>query len=319
MSLDFDAPVMLLLLLALPLLLAWEFRESLRRPAVRLSSVGGVRALPRTWRQRLRWAPAALRIAALALIIIALARPQSGRADALVPQEGIDIVLILDTSQSMRTSASPTGESRLAVAQRVLRDFVAERERDRLGLVAFRSRSLVLSPLTVDYAAFQGLIDQADDIELPNGTAIGLAMTDALNLLRESKASSRIAILLSDGENNRPEVEPLDAAQIAETLGIRVYTVGVTSGGGGFQASPFAVNEEALRTIAELTGGRYYSADSPEQLAEVYDTIDDLERSRVGPERFSAFDELAPRFLLGALALIALQVALVTFVLRRVP
>ena len=319
MNLQFDWPLAFLLLLALPPLLIWELRAARARPAVRLSSVSSARAAPVTWRRRVRWAPVALRLAALALLIVALARPQSGQAGTLLPQEGVDIVLVLDTSQSMQTPVA-AGESRLQVAQRVLRQFIAGRERDRLGLVTFRSRSFVLSPLTVDYSAFQTLVDQADDVDLPNGTAIGLALTDAFNLLRDSKASSRVVILLSDGENNRPEIDPLAAARIAETLGIRVYTIGVVDVDSPAARLPaFEVNEAALRTVADLTGGRYFSAASESALVDVYATIDDLERSRVGKERYAAFDEFAPAFLAGALALLAAQVLLVTFVLRRTP
>ena len=315
MSLQFQSPLALLLLLAVPVLLLWQLQGGAPRPALSMSSLAGVGGLPTTWRLRLRWAPTVLRIAALLLLIVALARPQSGRADALLPREGIDIVLVLDTSSSMRSRVGGQ-ESRLAIAQRVLRDFVSGREGDRLGLVAFRSRSFVLSPLTLDYGTFQALVDEADAVALPDGTAIGLAMTDALNLLRDSTARSRIIVLLTDGENNRPEVQPLTAARIAEALGIRVYIIGVTE---AEQDRRLDVNEAALRTMAELTDGRYFRATGPDALAQVYDTIDSLERSRVGRERFAAFDELAPYVLAGALVLLAAEVLLATFVLRRIP
>ena len=321
MNVQFASPLALLLLLAVPALLAWQLRDARRRPALRLSSLASARATPTTWRLRLRWAPTALRVAALVLLVIALARPQSGQADALVPQEGIDIVLVLDTSSSMRTQVGDR-EPGLAIAQRVLRGFVAGRERDRLALVAFRERSLVLSPLTSDYSAFQTLLDQVGTIELPDGTAIGLAVTDAINLLRDSKAQSRTIILLTDGENNRQEVRPLAAARIAETLGVRLYTIGIagldldTSRGLGTETT---VNETALRSMAEVTDGRFFLAQDSDTLAQIYGTIDELERSRVGPERFAAFDELAPYLLAGALALIAAEVLLATFVLRRLP
>lgn len=317
MNVQFDWPLVLLLLALVPFLALWQLRGRSARPVMRLSSLAGARAAAPTWRVRLRWLPAVLRLAAIALLIVAVARPQSGRADTLLPQEGIDIVLVLDTSTSMRQPVVD-GDSRLAIAQRVLRAFVAERETDRLGLVAFRSRSLVLSPLTVDYSAFQTLVDSADDLELPNGTAIGLALADAINLLRDSTAESRTVILLSDGENNRPEVEPDEAARIAQALGIRIYTIGVTDAAGASAFGPFQLNDTALRTIADLTGGRYFPA-SPETLGDVYDAIDSLERSRVGPERFASVDELAPYVLGLGLALLAFEVLLTTFAIRRMP
>jgi Ca-activated chloride channel family protein len=316
MNVQFDWPLVLLLLAAVPFLALWQLRGRPSRPVLRLSSLAGARAAP-TWRVRLRWLPAVLRLAVVALLIVAVARPQSGRAETVLPQEGIDIVLVLDTSTSMRQPVVD-GDSRLEIAQRVLQAFVAERETDRLGLVAFRSRSFVLSPLTVDYSAFQSLVDSADDVDLPNGTAIGLALTDAINLLRESKAESRTVILLSDGENNRPEVEPEEAARIAQALGIRIYTIGVTDEVGDSAFAPFQLDETTLRTIADLTDGRYFSA-SPETLGEVYDAIDSLERSRVGPERFASVDELAPYVLGLGLALLAFEVLLTTFAMRRMP
>ncbi|MCI0856272.1 MAG: VWA domain-containing protein [Chloroflexi bacterium] len=317
MNLQFDWPLALPLLIGIPFMVLWQLRGRQGRPVLRLSNLAGARAVAPTWRVRLRWLPAALRLAVVALLIVAVARPQSGRADTLLPQEGIDIVLVLDTSTSMRQPVVD-GDSRLEIAQRVLRSFVAERETDRLGLVAFRSRSIVLSPLTVDYSAFQSLVDSADDLDLPNGTAIGLALADAINLLRDSTAESRTVILLSDGENNRPEVEPDEAARIAQALGIRIYTIGITEAGGESPFSPFQVNETALRTIADLTDGRYFPA-APETLGDVYDAIDSLERSRVGPERFASVNELAPYVLALALLLLAFEVLLTTFAIRRMP
>ena len=163
-------------------------------------------------------------------------------------------------------------------------------------------------------------MEQADEVNLPDGTAIGLALADALHLLRDSTARSRIVILLTDGENNRPEVEPLTAARIAQALGVRVYTIGVTGGAVPTgQDLPLDVNETALEAIADVTDARYFRATSPDTLAQVYDTIDALERSRVGEERFAAFDELAVYFLAGALALLMAEVLLSTLVLRKLP
>jgi Ca-activated chloride channel family protein len=317
-NLTFDWPFALAALALLPLLLVWERRAPRREAAVQLSTLGPARDSPRTWRTRLRWLPGALRLAALALLIVALARPQAGRADAVVPAEGIDIVLALDSSSSMRT---PVGgqRSRLDVVRGVLGQFVATRENDRLGLVVFRARSFALSPLTLDYSSFQGLLQNVGRIDLADGTAVGIAIADSLNLLRDSTAQSRIIILLTDGENNRQEVTPLTAARLAQTLGVRVYTIGAVGGPGLISEERLGATEQALSQIAEVTEGQYYRAENPETLAEVYRSIDELERSRLGGERFAAADELAPWLLLPGLALIAAEVALRTSLLRRLP
>jgi Ca-activated chloride channel family protein len=281
-----------------------------------------------TWRVRHRWALPALRLLALVLVVLALARPQAGQAGAVIPAEGIDIVLAMDVSGSMTDSTLGEG-TRLEVAKQVLGDFIDGRENDRLGLVVFRSESLALSPLTLDYEALQGLVERADVTPIPDGTAIGVAVADSLNLLRESRARSRVVILLTDGENNRFEVEPLAAARIAQTLKMRVYTIGVVDAPatGPGQESPaealgtprLNVNEEALRQMAEIAGGLYYRADSPDTLAQIYDEIGELEKSRVGGETFSAFDERSALFLLPALALLGLEVLLSSTLFRKVP
>jgi Ca-activated chloride channel family protein len=304
---------------------AWQlWRPSWRRPAgaLTLGSLRLVSDLRPTWRVRHRWVLPALRVGALALVVLALARPQAGRAGAVVPAEGIDIALALDISGSM-TESTFGDRTPMEGAKQVVRDFIAGRENDRLGLVAFRSQSLVLSPLTLDYQALQEIVARANASPIPDGTAIGLAVADSLNLLRESQARSRIVILLTDGKNNRPEVEPLTAARIAGALKIRVYTIGVVDSppgaSGGAAASRPSVDEEALRRMAEVSGGRYYRADSPDTLAQIYDEIGKLEKSRVGQERFSAFDERSALFLLPALALLGLEVLLSSTVFRRAP
>jgi Ca-activated chloride channel family protein len=321
MNLEFQSPYLLLLLLAVPALLLWEVRRR-GQASVPLSSADAAHAAPSTWRLRWRWLPRALRTLAIALLVLGLARPRSGQADALIPAEGIDMVIALDTSSSMRMSVGEQ-ESRLAVAQKVLSDFIQGRENDRLALLAFREESFLLSPLTLDYRALQGMAERAGEVDLPDGTAIGLAVADSLNLLRDSTARGRVVILLTDGENNRREVEPLAAARIADALGIRLYAIGVieerTVQPESASAERGNVDEEALKRMAEVTGGRYFRATSPQALADVYREIDRLERSRVGQEHFAAFEELAPYFLVPALALLALQVGLTATVFRRLP
>jgi Ca-activated chloride channel family protein len=232
------------------------------------------------------------------------------------------MVVALDASSSMRVAVGDE-ESRFAVAQRVLSDFIQSRENDRLALLAFRAETFLLSPLTLDYRALQEMVDRAGEVDLPDGTAIGLAVADSLNLLRDSTARSRVVILLTDGENNRREVEPLAAARIADALGIRLYAIGVIEERmvqpGSTSAQRVSVDEETMKQMAEVTGGRYFQATSPQALADVYREIDRLERSRVEQERFAAFEELAPYFLVPALALLALEVGLAATLFRRLP
>jgi Ca-activated chloride channel family protein len=319
-SLHFQNPYFLLLFALLPALAWWQLRRRHAGGALTLASLRLVSDLRPTWRARHRWVLPTLRLLALALLVLALARPQVGQAGSVVPAEGIDIVLALDVSGSM-TEATLGDKTRLDVAKDVLDGFIAGRENDRLGLVTFRSQSLVLSPLTLDYEALQQLVDRADESPMPDGTAIGLAVADSLNLLRESRARSRVVILLTDGENNRFEVEPLAAARIAATLKIRVYTIGVVDAPpeGTMPRPDLNVNEQALRQMAEVSGGRYYRADSPDTLASIYKEIGNLEKSRVSRERFSAFDERSALFVVPALALLGLELLLASTVFRKVP
>jgi Ca-activated chloride channel family protein len=252
-----------------------------------------------------------VRVAALVLLLVALARPQTGQAESELPGQGIDIALVFDTSSSM-VSFRLDDDTRLAVAQRVLDEFISERQEDRVGLVIFRSDGLVLSPLTLDYDALRRLLQNVEGINLMDGTAIGTGLAEGINLLRDSRARSRVAILATDGENNSGEIEPLEAARIAETLGIRVYTIGILETGGRSN-----VDERALQEMANLTGGRYFPAESEAALATIYENIDQLEKSRVGRTQFAAYNEIAPYFLAAALLLLALELGMRSTVWRQ--
>jgi Ca-activated chloride channel family protein len=311
----FNDPYLLLLLLALPVLLLLKRRAGDATTPGRFSSVELLSGFRPTWRLRYRWLPTAIRAAALALLVVAIARPQTGQADSILPGQGIDIALVLDLSSSMQSGSLGTG-SRQEVAQRVLTNFIQGRTEDRIGLVIFREDTLVLSPLTLDYDALADLITRAPQVGLSDGTAIGNGLATAIDLLRESRARSRIAILLTDGENTAGTVEPLHAARIAETLGLRVYTIGVLAPGSR-AAGQLNVNETALREMANVTGGQYYPAESEQALAAIYDSIEELEKSRVGRPQYGQYDELAPYFLVVALLLLALELGLRTTVWRQ--
>ena len=310
----FADPYLFALLAIIPLLLLLKARRRGAPAAASFSNLSLLAGYRPTWRVRYRWLPSAVRALALALLVVALARPQVGQAESELPGQGIDVALVLDTSSSM--AADFGGDSRLVVAQRVLSDFIAGRDEDRLGLVIFQEQSLVLSPLTLDYDALTRLVGDVERVNLRDGTAIGVGLGEALNLLRESTARSRVVVLLTDGENNSGAVEPAAAARIAETLGIRLYTVGLVDSRAR-ASGEVNVDEQALREMAEVTGGRYFPAESEQALAAIYESIDGLEKSRVGREQFGAYDELAVYFLAAALLMLALELALRVTVWRR--
>ena len=317
----FATPALLLLLPLAALPPLWRWLRLRRQPALAVPELDVIREAARdvaTWRLRLRALPELLRAAAVVMVIVALARPQEGLALTLLPEEGIDIVVVLDVSSSMR-QPTPDGETRLQAARAVVRDFVSGLEGDRVGLVIFQSRALALSPLTLDHQALNRTVSDVSSGLIPDGTAIGLGLAEALNLLRDSPARSRVVVLLTDGQNNSGEVDPLDAAQIARTLDVRVYTIGFVGAGGSPTQFGQDLDELSLRRIAEVTDASYYNAATGAQLAQVYESIGELERSRIGERRFTGFREFAPRFAGAALTLLAFEAVLRATSLRRYP
>ena len=313
----FAAPLLLVLLLAL-LPLTWWLRRPRRAAALRLSTLAGVQGARTTWRLRLRPALLLLRLFAIALAIIALARPQLGEANAVVQSRGIDIVIAQDLSGSMTEPFGPqTGkgphDTRLSAAKRMDTQFVQQRKDDRIGLVVFESETRLISPPTDDHQALSGLIGGLDTNLLPDGTAIGAGLASAVNVLRGSDARSRIIILLTDGENNIHEIEPEEAAKLAKALGIRVYTIGI------IDPRTNEVDVNALKAIAEPTGGSFFAATSPSALADVYQKINNLEKTQITQQHYVRYDELAPFLLVPALLLLLTEAILANTVLRRVP
>lgn len=312
----FADPYLLLLLLLIPPFLLVKARLTRDQAPATFSSVSLLAGYGRTWRLRYRWVPTFVRVLALVFLVVAIARPQQGRAETQVPGEGIDIALVLDTSSSM-TGDFGNNQTKLQSAQKVIKDFIEKRDEDRVGLVIFRDRSIVLSPLTLDYDSLDLLVDDVDQVNLPDGTAIGSGLGDALNLLRDSKARSRVAILLTDGQNNAGTIDPGQAARIAETLGIRVYTIGLIDPASRRTGGGVNVDEKALEEMAKVTGGRYFAADNESGLQDIYDNIDSLETSQVGRPTFLTYDEIAPYFLVAALLLLMLELGLRTTVWRQ--
>ncbi len=315
---SFATPWLLLLLpLAAALLLARAVLQPRRARLAVADLEPLLAAAAPSWRLRLRWLPWLLRAAAIALLIVAAARPQQGLALTTLPEDGIDIVVALDVSGSMSQLAEPglRAPSKLDAAQEVIGEFIESLEGDRIGLVVFQSRAILLSPLTLDHDALRRQVDGAESGLIRDGTAIGLGIAEAINLLRESPARSRIVVLLTDGENNQGEVPPMQAARIAETLGIRVYTIGLHGAARGSSD----VDVRLLQQIAAVTGAGYFDAATQDELSEAYREVSRLERSRVGERRFTEYHEYGPLFAVAALLLLAGEAGLRASVFRRYP
>lgn len=308
-------PWALLAIPALVLLLLPRLFARHTRPVLLVADLSPLRLAARsTWRTRLRWLPAALRAAAIVLLVVALARPREGIAEAVLPEEGIDVILVADVSTSM-SQRMPGGNTRIAALREVLSEFVDEMEQGRIGLVAFQSRAIPLSPLTGDHRAIRDRVEQLAPGLVPDGTAIGVGIAEALNLLQDSPALSRAVVLLTDGQNNTGDIEPATAAQTAQALGARLYTIGFHSGNALFEE----IDREGLTELAELTSGRYFDATSEEELAEAYREVARLESSMLGERRFTTYREFGPWFAAAAAALLVADGLLRVTWFRRQP
>jgi Ca-activated chloride channel family protein len=314
-------PWMLLLALVPLVLAAWQLRRP-RRPSLRVPAAIAYDGLPTTLRQRLRGLPLALRVLALVALAVALARPRGGELIETVTTEGIDIVVALDTSGSMlaldMTTSAGAEQDRLAAAKEVIADFVQRRTSDRIGLLTFDEASVPRCPPTLDYDVLLGFLDQVQmDLE-SRGTAIGAGLASAVSRLKDSKAASRIVILVTDGRNNAGRIEPVDAAKIAQLMGIKVYTVGIGTRGQArvpvgrdmfgrtqYQMIQADVDEPTLLKIADMTSGRYYRATDGEQLERIFADIDQLEKSEIDVRRHVRYREHFPPILRLAAGFVA--------------
>jgi Ca-activated chloride channel family protein len=330
----FDSPWYLILLLLLPLLALWPLWLHRARPAtLRYANVKLAAKSARSWRVALRPVLPLLRLFIIALVIIALARPQTGQAREIINGEGVDIALALDISGSM-ASLDFEPENRLEAAKRVISDFVQERPYDQIGLVVFASNAFNQSPPTVDRQVLLRLLNRtqlATNLGIDDGTAIGMGLANAGNMLKDSDAKSKVVILLTDGVNNAGQIDPLTAAEAARSLGIKVYTIGMGRPGQvpvpttdifGRQQIVYqesAVDEATLQQIAEITGGRYFRAVDTAELAQIYDEINTLEQSQIEIESYTRYRELAPWLLAPALGLLLAEIGLRKIVFRKLP
>ena len=325
----FEYPSLLWLLVVPVLLLAlYIYRElSGRVPHLRVSNAAPWLSGGPTILSVLRHLPFAFRLAALCLIIVAIARPRSSSQVEKIDTEGIDIVLAMDVSTSML--ARDFTPDRISAAKDIAIEFIAQRPSDRMGIVVFAGESYTQCPLTTDRATLINLMKEVQTDLLEAGTAIGNGLATAVARMSGSDAPSRVIILLTDGVNNRGEVAPLTAAQIAKTYGIRVYTIGV--GANGMAPYPVVtpwgieerkiqveIDEALLKSIAETTGGRYFRATDNTKLQEIYAEINRMEKSKTSIDSFPVYKELFSPFAIAAL-LCLLAELLVRILLRRMP
>jgi Ca-activated chloride channel family protein len=332
MTFRFADPWPGLLVLALVAVLAWRLvRRRGRRATLIFPGTEPLRALRPALAVRLRHLPLALRVAGLALLVVAFARPQSGQREEEVLTEGIDIVLSVDVSGSMRTEDFRP-KNRLEVAKDVVAQFVRGRRHDLLGLVVFAANAYTRCPLTLDYGVLLDLLRRVDIAPREeDGTAIGMGLATAAARLKDARGKSKVIVLLTDGRNNRGEIDPLSGARLAQALGIKVYTIGVGTEG----KAPYPIDdpilgrryieveadidETTLQEIARATGGQYFRAVDSRSLRAIFDRIDAMERSEIRVRGYTRYSELFPYFLYPGALLVLAELLLGSTVLRRIP
>ncbi|MBO7139169.1 MAG: VWA domain-containing protein [Prevotella sp.] len=322
-----------LLLLILPYIVWYVMWRKKSEPTIRMSDTFAFRYAPRSWKVLLMPLQLLLRIAAFTLLVIALARPQTHDSLKNETIEGIDMMLAMDVSTSML--AEDLTPNRIEAAKNVAAEFIAGRPNDNIGLTIFAGEAFTQCPMTIDHGA---LLSQLKNVRtdiaarglIEDGTAIGMGLANSVGRLKDSKAKSRVVILLTDGSNNRGDISPMTAADIAKSLGIRVYTIGVGTNGmarypiaaGGqtqYVQIPVEIDTKTLGDIARGTDGKFYRATNAKELREIYQEIDKLEKSKIDVQHFSRRYEAYQPFALGALIALLLEVLLRITIFRRIP
>jgi len=322
-------PEYLYLLLVIPLLIVWYwFKNRTVSADLRFSGLqifSDMKTSPKTW---LIHGLFVLRMIAIALLIVALARPQSISTKQNINIEGIDIVMTIDVSGSML--ARDFKPDRLEAAKEVAGEFIARRPNDRVGLVIFSGEAFTQVPLTTDHTMISNIFEEVQSGMIEDGTAIGDGLATSVSRLKDSDAISKVIILITDGVNNSGSVDPISAAEMAKMFGIRVYTIGIGSMGTApypvqtpygiqMQQMEVQIDEELLQEIASMTGGRYFRADNNKKLKEIYNEIDNLEKSKIDVQEFRKKHESFLTFALWALALFSLEIILRYLVFRKFP
>jgi Ca-activated chloride channel family protein len=321
----------------IPVVISFIIFSVLRKqdlPSLRYSSGELVRDLKPTLKITLYKGMILLRIAALFFLVTALSRPQQMLEESKIVSEGIDIVLALDTSTSMLAEDFKLEEqraNRLDVVKNVVSKFISNRHSDRIGIVAFASRAYTVSPLTLDYGWLMQNLDRVTIGMIEDGTAIGSGMSSALNRLKDTEAKEKVIILLTDGRNNAGKISPLTAAEAAEALNIKIYTIGAgTKGLAPYPAEDFfgnrvyrqvkiEIDEKSLRKIARKTGARYFRATDTDSLRKIYEEIDELEKTPIEEKGYTEYRELFHLFLIPGLLLLIIEIILRNTLLRRIP
>ena len=325
---QFQNPEILYLLAVIPIVIAYYIFVGRRRASLRVTTLGTER-MPRTLRYWLRDMPIVLRLAALAVLIVALARPVEAHSSTESSTEGIDIVLAMDISGSML--ARDFEPDRITASKHLASEFASMRVGDRISVVAFAGEAFTQCPLTSDKASVGTMLSRLRSGVVDDGTDIGNGLATAINRLRESGSKSKVVVLLTDGVNNRGQISPIMAAEIARDMGIKVYTIGVGTkgqapmpavdmfGNQSYVMADVEIDEQLLRSIAKTTGGEYFRAVDNEALKQIYARIDEMEKSEVQITHYTSYEELYFGWLLLGLLLLAAEFAIERLVLNRIP
>ena len=321
-----------LLLLMIPYLIWYLMYRKKSEPTMRMSDTRAYRYAPRSWRVMLMPLQLLLRLAVFVLLILVLARPQTQNSWKNETMEGIDIMLAMDVSTSML--AEDLKPNRIEAAKQVAADFIIGRPNDNIGLTIFAGEAFTQCPMTTDHASLLNLLHNVrTDIAqrlIEDGTAIGMGLANAVSRLKDSKAKSKVVILLTDGSNNRGDLSPMTAAEIAKSFGIRVYTIGVgtnkvapypmpVAGGVQYINIPVEIDTKILQEIASATEGDFYRATNNKELQQIYKEIDKLEKSKLNVKKFSKRYEAYQPFAIAAVILLLLEILLRITIFRKLP
>jgi Ca-activated chloride channel family protein len=328
----FKDPWFLLLLVLIPLLVYWHFRR--QHGTVRFSSIDNLKRIGPSWALWARHGLLLLKCITVILLVIALARPQKGREETQITTEGIDIILAVDVSGSMMAEDFQMGgknRNRLYVVKEVVREFIAGRQNDRIGIVTFAGRPYTLCPLTLDYGWLIQQLGRAEIGMIEDGTAIGSAIVASANRLRASTAKSKIIILLTDGRNNAGRIDPITAADAASALNVKIHAIGAgTKGLAPFPVKDFfgnkilrpvkiEIDDDSLSKIAQKTEGKYFRATDTDSLRNIYKEIDEMEKTKIEVTEFLEYKEFYPYLLMSAIVGFVVEMGLANTRFRRLP